>query len=152
MLEPELFIEQALEGLRLQTAAHTQMWHFGEEANWAADQNSGKLKFTFDDGKIVEADMQIVGTYSLESETFMWGWDHPSIQTPLQEHARLALEFGHTHNLSAYIEQVVACSEDDAWSFTATAARLGGANGAYRGPTGSALVFMTFGEVKLKHS
>ena len=40
--------------------------------------------------------------------------------------------------------------EDDAWTFTAVAARLGNANGAYRGPAGTALVFMTFGEIELK--
>ena len=151
-MSAQLFIEQALEGLKLQTDAHRAAWKIDEADNWAANQNTGKLVFTFANGLVASADMQIVGTYSLETHTFMWGWDHPSVQEPLREHARLALAFGQEHQLDMYTTAVVPCSEDDAWSFTATAARLGGANGAYRGPTGSAFVFMTFGEIELQRA
>ena len=44
---------------------------------------------------------------------------------------------------------MVECTEEQAWEFTAVAARLGDANGAYRGPAGTTLVFMTFGQVSL---
>ncbi len=94
--------------------------------------------------------MQIVGTYNTEDGTFLWGWDHPSVQEPLREHAKLAKKFGEEHNLPDYTNRIVECSEDDAWKFTAVAARLGNANGAYRGPAGTALVYMTFGEIKLE--
>ena len=40
-------------------------------------------------------------------------------------------------------------SEDEAWEFTALACQLCRAQGAYRGPAGTALVYMTFGEVTL---
>jgi hypothetical protein len=49
-----------------------------------------------------------------------------------------------------YTTRMVACSEEKAWEFTAVAARLGKANGAYRGPNGSTYVFMTYGEIKLE--
>jgi hypothetical protein len=39
-----------------------------------------------------------------------------------------------------------------AWEFTALACHLCDAQGAYRGPAGTALVFMTFGEVTLAQS
>src|SRR5947209_19712354 len=35
-------------------------------------------------------------------------------------------------------------SEDDAWQLTALACKLAGAQGGYRGPMGSTLVFVTF--------
>ncbi len=143
------FIHQSVEGLRTQTSAHAASWHLGEEANWAADQDTGRIKFTFADGTIAEADLQIVGTYNTEDGTFLWGWDHPSVAEPLRKHASLAKEFGHKHRLSKFTERIVKCSEDDAWEFTALAARLGKANGAYRGPAGTALVYMTFGEINL---
>src|SRR5262245_59051366 len=148
-VDPQIFIEQSVEGLRAQTSAHAATWHLGEEANWAADQDVGRIQFTFADGTIAEAELQIVGTYNKLDGTFLWGWDHPSVVEPLQKHARLAKEFGERHGLTNYTERKVKCSEDDAWQFTAVAARLGNANGAYRGPAGSALVYMTFGEIKL---
>ena len=148
-MDPKIYIQQSLEGLRTQTAAHSSTWHLGDEENWAADQDTGRINFTFADGAIAEADMQIVGTYNTENGTFLWGWDHPSVAEPLSKHAALARQFGLDNGLSRYTERMVECTEDEAWEFTAVAARLGEANGAYRGPAGTALVFMTFGEIKL---
>jgi len=148
-MDPNAFIEQGVEGLCTQTSTHAATWHLGDEANWAADQDAGRIRFTFNDGTIAEADMQIVGTYNTLDGTFLWGWDHPSVAEPLRRHAILAREFGEQHRLPKFTERKVKCSEDEAWEFTAVAARLGKANGAYRGPAGTALVYMTFGEIKL---
>ena len=93
--------------------------------------------------------MQIVGTYNTLDDTFVWGWDHPSAAEPLSKHATLAKEFGEIHRLPKFTERLVKCSEEEAWEFTAVAARLGKANGAYRAPASTALVYMTFNEVKL---
>jgi len=148
-VDPSVFIKQSVEGLRTQTSTHAATWHLGAEANWAADQDAGLIRFTFKDGTIAEADLQIVGTYNTLDGTFLWGWDHPSVAEPLRKHASLAKEFGEKNGLPKFTERKVKCSEDDAWEFTAVAARLGKANGAYRGPAGTALVYMTFGEIKL---
>jgi hypothetical protein len=145
----QLFIRQSLNGLRAQTAAHAATWHLGEEANWAGDQDASRIRFTFADGTIAEAELQIVGTYNTLDGTFLWGWDHPSVAEPLRKHARLAKDFGEEHRLPNYTDRMVKCSEEDAWEFTAVAATLGKADGAYRGPAGSAFVYMTFGEIKL---
>ena len=144
------FVQQAVQGLQMQTTAHAETWGLGTADQWAADQETGLLTFTFADGTIAEADMQIVGTYSTNDGTFLWGWDHPSVQSPLDENAKLAKQFGEENNLPKYTQRKVKCTEEEAWEFTAVAARLGEASGAYRGPAGSALVFMTFDKVNLK--
>lgn len=149
-MDATLFAEQAIEGLRTQSAAHASTWHLGEEDHWSADQETGRIAFTFSDGTIAEADMQIIGTYNTDDGTFLWGWDHPSVEEPLRAHAKLAKAFGEQHGLAQYTERKVKCSEDEAWEFTAVAARLANANGAYRAPAGTALVYITFGEVKLQ--
>lgn len=148
-VDPNLYIQQAIEGLRTQTTMHSATWHLGDEENWAADQGNGRIEFTFADGTVAEADMQIIGTYNTLDGTFLWGWDHPSVEEPLRAHAKLARDFGKKHKLSKYTERTIECTEDEAWELTAVAARLGNANGAYRGPAGTALVYMTFGEIEL---
>lgn len=148
-MDPNSFVRQCVEGLRAQTSAHDATWHLGDAARWDADQDTRKIRFLFDDGTIAEADFQIVGSYNSLDGTFLWGWDHPSVDEPLRVHARLAKDFGEKHGLSKYTNRMVQCTEDEAWEFTAVAARLGNANGAYRGPAGTTFVFMTFGEISL---
>lgn len=145
----ESFIASAREALALQTSAHTSSWNLANAESWGADLDEGAVTFQFDNGVVAKAPMQIIGTYNLADGTFLWGWDHPSVDEPLRLHATLALEWGRTNGVAAFTNRKVECSEDDAWSFAAVANRLANANGAYRGPSGSTLVFMTFGEVTL---
>ncbi|HWZ98757.1 MAG TPA: hypothetical protein VN025_13455 [Candidatus Dormibacteraeota bacterium] len=149
-MDPNIFIQQSLNGLRTQTAAHNAGWHLDKATQWSADQDSATLFFTFADGLVSSASFQIVGTYSGDDESFLWGWDHPSVLPTLRKHAQLAREWGDANGMSDYTTPMVQCSQDKAWEFVAVAARLGEANGAYRGPSGSTYIFMTFGQISLQ--
>src|SRR5437868_300991 len=85
-VDPSVFIKQSVEGLRTQTSTHAATWHLGKEANWAADQDTGRIRFTFADGTNAEGELQIIGTYNTLDGTFLWGWDHPSVAEPLGKH------------------------------------------------------------------
>ncbi len=143
------FVQQSVEGLRSQTEAHSATWHLGEEEEWFVDQETGLVRFTFADGTVAEGPVQIVGTFNPEDSTFLWAWDHESVQAPLREHASLAREFGDEHQLPTFTNRKVVCSEEEAWQFTAVAARLAEATGAYRADAGGPCIYMTFGEVSL---
>jgi hypothetical protein len=137
-----------MEELRLKTAAHDATWHLGQ-ADWAVDQDTGVITFVGDE-ITATAPVQIIGTYNTIDGTWLWGWDHPSVQEPLAEHARRLHEYGQKHGLDSLTTRTFECEEMDAWEFTALACHLCRAQGGYRGPAGPALVFMTFGEVKLE--
>ena len=145
--EYRALLTRAMEELRLKTAAHDAGWGIGSAA-WAVDQDTGLITFT---GKSVmaTAPVQIVGTYNTLDGTWLWGWDHPSVHDELAGHARTVHEYGEKHGITALITRKLTCGEDEAWEFTALACHLCGTQGAYRGPAGTALVFMTFGEVTL---
>lgn len=147
---PEQYIEAAREGLRLQISAHNSSWHLGKEEQWSADLDAGLIVLQFADGVKAIASIQVVGTYNQVDGTFLWGWDHPSVPEPLRKHAAFAKQWGEKNKVKSFISRKVSCSEDDAWSFAAVTNRLANANGVYRGPSGTTLVFMTFGEVKLE--
>ncbi len=141
-------IERSMEELRLKTAAHASGWGLGKIDRWDLDQEDGRLIFT--SKKLVAiAPAQIIGTYNAQSGTWLWAWDHPSVLPSLREHARRVREYGEQHGIAALTTRKLECSETQAWEFTALAFHLCEAQGAYRGPAGAALVFMTFGEVML---
>ena len=122
---------------------------FGDEPfDWAVDLEAGTITFT-SATKRVTAPVQVIGTYNSLDGTFLWGWDHPSIPEPRRADARLARRFGELQNLPSFTTRMVECSEAQAWEFTAVAMYLAGAQGAYRGPAGTTLVYMTFGEMTI---
>lgn len=141
-------LDRCMEELRLKTEAHAAGWGLGTTDRWDLDQEDGQLVFT-SKKLTATAPAQIIGTYSTESGTFLWAWDHQSVLPPLQEHARRVREYGEEHRIAALTTRKLECNELEAWEFTALACHLCGAQGAYRGPAGPALVFMTFGEVTL---
>ena len=149
---PEQFIAAARAGLDLQTATHSATWHLGQEESWAADLVAGTIAFKLPDSVVATAPIQVVGTYNTADGTFLWGWDHPSVPVPLREHAQMARDWGRENGLASFTERSVPCDEQAAWGFAAVANRLASSNGVYRGPAGVALVFMTFGEIKLERA
>jgi len=144
------YIDASMEGLKLVTDAHRSTWNLGQESNWSVDQEQGKIVFTFSDGTVAEAPVQIIGTFNSRDNTFMWGWDHPSVIPSLQVNARKVLDFAREKKIAELQTQKVECTEQGAWEFSAVAMRLSEANGAYRGEAGpGTYVFMNFGTISL---
>ena len=148
-VSPDVFVQQAVKGVQTQALEHALAWRLGEEKNWVADQDTGTITFLFADGTSASAPMQIVGTYNIADRTFWWSWNRPNVKESLRKHAELARRFGEANQLSAYTQPMVTCTENEAWAFAATAAKLGNAKGAYEGPTGNTILLVTFGDVSL---
>lgn len=143
--EIDAVFERATTELDAKTAAHVGTWHL-DRSTWAADLEAGLITFTNDLGWTITAPVQVVGTYNSNDGTFLWGWDHPSVPAPVARDAALARDFGEAQGLEMLTTRQVEMDEDAAWELTALAVHLAGAQGAYRGPSGSTFVFMTFGE------
>jgi hypothetical protein len=143
-------LAQSMAELRLKTEGHDGTWHLGE-ADWSVDQDMGQIVFTAR-GITATCPVQIIGTYNTTDGTWLWGWDHPSVEPALQEDARRVRKYGERNRIAKLTTQKLCCSEDNAWEFTAMACKLGNRQGGYRGPAGETLVFMTFGDVTLSKS
>ncbi len=146
--ELQLQIERAVAGLEALTAAHDGMWQISNAA-WNIDQAGGTITFTSPKGLIATAAVQIIGTYNTQDGTWLWGWDNPSLEISLTEHARKVQHFGEERGYEVLTTQKLECPENQCWDFAALACMLAEAQGAYRGPVGMARVFLTFGQVKL---
>ena len=144
-------VERAMNGLQAMTAAHDGVWQIGEAA-WSVDQDEGTITFDSPKGIRAKAPVQIIGTYNTQDGTWLWGWDNPSLETPLTEHARKVQAYGQEKGFDILTTPKLVCPEDQCWELAALACMLCEAQGAYRGPAGSARVFMTFGNVALSKS
>lgn len=132
----------AMNWLEQQTAKHRQAWGLGSETQWHLDMNEGRLRWSFADGRVMQATAQVVGTYSPKEGRFTWGWDHPSVPVPLQRAAQQVRALG----FDRWVTRVVHCSQDEAWQFAAMAAQHDGAAGVYRGDTDGAWMYLSFDE------
>lgn len=140
-----LRLRTALAWLQERTAAESKGWALGSEENWNADLDEGWLRWTFADGRVMQAEVQVVGTYNTANGTFLWGWDHPSVPEPLRRAAKLAQALGAREYFLRLTTRTIACTEDEAWQFTALAAKLDDATGAYRGNANGTWVYMAYG-------
>lgn len=138
---------KAMQQLRLQTTLQDRFMNLGTAA-WAVDLAAGTITFTSEQQRAV-APVQVVGSLNPEDGTWLWGWDHPSVPEPLAEHARAVHAYGEQHGLERLTTRLIPATADEAWEFAAVADLLGGGQCAYRGPAGSAVVFMTFGNPTL---
>ncbi|WP_225594723.1 MULTISPECIES: DUF6882 domain-containing protein [unclassified Pseudomonas] len=144
----QAFLDQCVAELTAKAEVHDGTWHLGE-CSWSVDQDSGIIEFAHPEGMVASCPVQIIGTYNSADGTWLWGWEHPSVVAPLQEHAFAVRQYGEENGIELLTTQKLECSQEQAWEFTALACKLGEAQGAYRGPAGSAFVFMTFGTVTL---
>ena len=145
-------LEQSIEELRVKTEAHKGVWRLGQSESWSLDQDRGDLIFSFSDGVVASCPAQIIGTYNSQDRTWMWSWHNPSIVDSLKVDALRVRLYGEEHAIDRLTIASWPCEEEDAWSMAAFACKLCEAQGAYRGPAGSAYVFMTFGLVELSNA
>jgi hypothetical protein len=138
------FLAQALAQLQAQTASHSASWGLGSEAQWNLDMATGTLRFTFADGRVLNAPVQVIGTYNTKDGSFLWGWDHPSVPLSLRRAAQRVHDYGLAHGIERFTERSLECTQDQAWELTAAAAQLDGAAGAYRGDAKGTWVYMVF--------
>lgn len=138
------FLSQALSQLQIQTAKNTKDWGLGSEAQWNLDMNASTLRFSFVDGRVLDAQVQVVGTYNTNNGTFLWGWDHPSVPLALRRAAQRVHDYGVEHGIERFTTRSIECTQDQAWELSAVAAKLNCASGAYRGYANGTWVYMTF--------
>jgi hypothetical protein len=143
LLAQDEFFSESLAWLREQTAHLENKWGLGSESKWNLDLDTGLLTLSFQDGHVIDFAVQIIGTYNTVDSTLMWAWDHPSVPLPLRKASETLHHFLAEKNFNDLTKKTIACLETDAWIFTAAAAKLTKAIGAYRGNAGDIWVYMS---------
>lgn len=112
-LQPE--IDKAMAALEILTGAHDRMWQIGQ-ADWSVDQDVGTIVFNSPNGMIATAPVQIIGTYNTQDGTWLWGWDNPSLEPALTEHARKLRAYGQKRGYEVLTTRKLTCPEEQGLS------------------------------------
>ncbi|MDV3349528.1 hypothetical protein QGP82_12555 [Leptothoe sp. LEGE 181152] len=139
----------SMEELQLKNEAAYKIWGLGTFDRWDIDQEVGDLVFSNSDGVKVAAPAQIIGSFSINDSSWLWAWDNPSIVDDLKIHSLKLKAYGEKYGIEKLTTRKWIGTEDEAWAMTALAVNLCDTQGTYRGPAGSAYVFMTFGKVEI---
>lgn len=147
---PAELTARAVAELRTMTQIHEKTWGMSKAANVQLDQDAGKIIWTFRDGLVVEAPVEIVGTYNPTSASFLWSWANHTILSKLQASANLVRAYGEAHDVADFTSRLVTISPARAWELVAVANHLARAKGAYRADAGGIVVYVTFGKISLR--
>ena len=147
--EFQTLLEKGMNELRAKTMGHQAGWGFGKAAQWSLDMSRGDLLFTFNDGLVATCPAQIAGSLDTSDASWLWAWANPSIPDELKRDSLRVREYGQQRKIERLIAEEWPCTEEDAWRMAALTCKLCDGQGVYRGPAGSALVFITFKSVKL---
>lgn len=144
-----LMVARSMEDLRIRTASFDRLFQIGE-ADWQLDQDKGEIIFTSPTGLVATAPAQIAGSYNTKDRTWLWAWANPSVVEALAAHAKLVRDYGTKRKIAELTTRKLKITEDKAWELAALTCRIGKFQGAYRGPAGATMVFITFGEVTVE--
>lgn len=144
----DTLIARARTELASRTALCDRLFGLGEAA-WSLDLESGRIRFEAAGKPRAIAPAQIIGTHDPVTGSWLWGWDHPSVPEPLRRAAARLRALGAQRGIAPFTDRQVPASDDEAWTWTALAALLDGAEGAYAAPTDRARIFLVFGPVTL---
>ncbi len=120
----------------------------GEHDRWDWYQETGKLIFTHDGKPQVEADIHFSGTFSTQSDTWMWAWANKSIDEKVKASSRDIKEMGEELGLKELVAGRWAATEVDGWEMTAVLAKHLKAIGSYRTPSDNGFTYMVVTKAK----
>jgi hypothetical protein len=111
-------------------------------SRWAYNLETLTLTMSDPARPTLVADLQLVGSYSTESNTFQWEWETAGDCAPEAEAVARLRAFGEVRGIAKLTIPNFACEEDEGWAMTSLAAYLIGAESVYRAPSDHLRIFM----------
>ncbi|WP_143684697.1 DUF6882 domain-containing protein [Variovorax sp. KK3] len=96
----------------------------------------------------IHARIQVAGSWSSESGSWLWPWDNPSLPADVQSRMGEVKAFGVKEGLPFLQAPVQPCDEGMAWSMASIAARLLDAQSLYRAPGGKTALFLLLFDIQ----
>lgn len=130
----EQLVHEAQHALMVLNQRCRDQFRLGSYEHWAYDADTGTMTFSNGAGPKVVASVQVVGTTSTRSNTWLWSWANESIPEEQSRLARAVREYGVSESLPALSEAEQPNDEYLGWEMTALTIQLFGGIGGYRSP------------------
>jgi len=146
--EFEDFLAGAVEAVRANNALLEKRYGIGHFARWDHDGEVEQLTFSNPgDADVLLAATTNIGSYSLNTKTWLWAWANKShTDTARAKAAELKKLFDVT-GMRVFIDAHLDCDEYLAWELAAASVENLGGIGCYRGPVGHLWVFWSIDKV-----
>jgi hypothetical protein len=109
------------------------IYGIGSWQHFNIDLTTAKIRFSNDNDSIqVESDIQAVGSWAPESQTWLWSLDNESIPLIASKQLNKVRTFGEKEKIDTISGSFEPCDEGEAWSMACIACQLLDAECIYR--------------------
>lgn len=115
---------------------------------WDYDQETGLLTFSNDGIPAVIANIEMIGSVSTVSDTWLWSWANFHLLPNVRTHIVAVRGFGEKMGFPRLTVPKWHAEEALGWEMSAIAAHVLDAKGAYRVPTGKGFLFMAITDIR----
>jgi hypothetical protein len=124
-------------------------YRLGHWSRWDWDQGDGRIVFSDGAAPKVVADIQFVGSISLETDTWLWAWANPHLEPEIWRDVLEVRRFGEVHSIEQLTTSKWSADEVDGWEMTSVSAYILQAKGVYRTPrAGGGFTYMIFTSIR----
>ena len=92
--EADKFLAEATAEFNAKQETLKRDWRFDAFQRWEYDDKKGILKLSFKDGAELQADGQLLGTYSPSGHSFEWAWNSPHFGNSITRGSKLVKKRG----------------------------------------------------------
>ena len=147
--EFDAFIQDCRVELRQKIAKSVEKWKLDKFTRFNFDQKKGQIEFLNGPGPDIVCDIQIIGTCSKETQTWLWAWDSHWALDEIKVDSRAVRDFGAQNGLERLTTPKWEATEEDGWDMTAIAAHLCPTEGAYRLANREVMAFMLLKNIEV---
>jgi hypothetical protein len=139
----EEFIARCVSDAQRKNGARDAEYGIHSFARWDDDGDRELLVFSNPgEPEVLEARRTNVGSYSLQSQTWLWAWANESLTEAAREKASKLKRLAARTGMRVFSDPYVPCDEYLAWELAAAAVDELGSLGCYREPAGHLWIFV----------
>lgn len=144
----EEFLGEAVQAVQEKNNLLELRHGLGHFARWDHDGDSGRLTFSNpDDADALVAETTDIGSYSLNTKTWLWAWANESLTDAARDKAAELKELFGVTGMRVFTDPHFDCDEYLAWELAAASVQHLEGVGCYRGPVGHLWVFWSIDTV-----
>jgi hypothetical protein len=140
-------VSEAVSDLRAKQDNLDERFDLYKHERYDLDLENGEIVFSNAGRPALTARVQLVGSVSTVSDTWLWSWANNHVSASVSDEMLAVRAFGERQRFASLTVPKWPGEEVDGWEMTAVAAKILDAPGAYRTPGESGFGFLLFMDI-----